>query len=92
MTEQKLVIYGFEFDGSNVAANGQPVPVIIARVQYPSGAQGQISWPLELEDQEFLKPLFDRLEERVLAQTDPNAAPGFVPEGLDDGFRKDTSE
>ena len=90
MTEQKLVIYGFEFDGSNIAANGQPVPVVNVRIQYPSGAQGQVTWPVDMEDQEILKPFFDRVEERVISQTDLNAAPGFVPEGLDDGFRKDT--
>jgi len=90
VTEQKLVIYGFEFDGSNIAANGKPVPVVNVRVQYPSGAQGQVTWPVDMEDQELLKPFFDRVEERVISQTDLNAAPGFVPEGLDDGFRKDS--
>ena len=89
MTELKLVIYGFEYYNQADPEN-RPIPVVRFKVQFPSGAQADPTWPADAEDQEIIKEILDRFEPKIIAQLDPNAAPGFVPEGLDDGFRKDS--
>jgi hypothetical protein len=88
MTEQRLVIFGFEYY-NEVDREGNPIPIMRFRCQFPSGAQDQPTWPADPEDQAFLRDFLDRYELKILDKLDPNAQPDFVPEGLDGSFKPD---
>ena len=49
MTEQRLVIFGFEFY-HEYTPEGQPVPLLRFKVRYPSGMQADPTWPADAED------------------------------------------
>lgn len=92
MTEPKLTIFGFEYFNQPTSPNLPPTPVLAFKAQWPSGAQAQVTWPADNEDMEYLKELLDRYESKILTQLDPNAQPGFVPDGLDNNFRPDKEQ